>query len=460
MSRILIIDDNETLGSGVVLMVARMGHEGVAATSGAEGLERLRERPFDLVITDYRMEGMDGLAVLAAVKEEYPDTEVMVLTGYGTIEIAVEAMKKGAVDFIEKENLSSVLPLKIHKVLEYRAARRERERLDAENRYLREEIGGRFNYGEIVGKSALIGEILATVQKVAATDSSVLIYGESGTGKELVARAIHCQSSRRERPFVKVNCGALPHELVESELFGHERGAFTGAVRQKKGKFELAEEGTVFLDEVGDLPLEAQVKLLRVLQEKQFDRVGGERTLAANVRVVAATHQPLREMVEKGSFREDLFYRLEVIPVHLPPLRDRRDDIPLLVEHFLTKKCGEMNLPLKRLTREAVAALESYPWPGNVRELENIVERTIVLTDREEVGLGDLPLTLETRGGRDLPVSLPEGELPLNRTLDDLEKKLICRAMEQAHQVKTRAAEILGIKTSALYYKLEKYGLE
>ena len=460
MSRILIIDDNETLGSGVALMVERMEHEGVAVLSGPEGLELVRELPFDLVITDYRMEEMDGLEVLKAVKEETPETDVMVMTAYGTIEIAVEAMKMGAIDFIAKPFPHEELRLKIEKVLEYRAARRERERLNEENRYLREEIGGRFNFGEIIGQSELIRSILATVQKVAVTASSVLIYGESGTGKELVARAVHYQSNRRDEAFVKVNCGALPRDLVESELFGHEKGAFTGAVRQKKGRFELAEGGTIFLDEIGDIPLETQIKLLRVLQEKQFERVGGERTLTADVRVVAATNRRLKEMVDEGDFREDLFYRLEVIPLHLPPLRERKEDIPELVKHFLKKKSGEMNIPLKRLTSEAVEGLKNYPWPGNVRELENVVERTIVLADGDEVGFHDLPLSFEESSERTSSGELPEGEVPLNKMLDDMEKKLIVRAMDQANQVKTRAAEILGIKTSALYYKLDKYGLE
>jgi two-component system, NtrC family, response regulator HydG len=464
MSRILVIDDNETLGSGVVLLLERSGHEGVAVTSGPSGLEALRQQPFDLVITDYRMDDMDGMGVLHAVREEFPDTDVILLTGYGTIEIAVDAMKAGAFDFIEKENLTSVLPAKVERVLEFRAARQERERLNEENKYLREEIGGRFNYGEIVGDSEQMKRVLSTVQKVAATDSSVLIYGESGTGKELVARAVHMHSSRRDGPFVKVNCGALPRELVESELFGHEKGAFTGAVRQRKGKFELASGGTIFLDEIGDIPLDTQVKLLRVLQEKQFDRVGGESTLQTDVRIVAATHRMLREMVDAGEFREDLYYRLEVIPVGLPPLRERRTDIRDLVEHFLTKKCGEMNLPLKRLTDDAYDALERYPWPGNVRELENVIERTLVLVDGPEVSGRDLPLQ-QTRLNSDtdvpeLPQDLPSGQIPLNEMLDQMERRMIERAMEEAKQVKTRAADILQIKTSALYYKLDKYGLE
>jgi two-component system, NtrC family, response regulator HydG len=464
MSRILVIDDNETLGTGVVLLLERQGHEGVAVTSGAAGLAALRHESFDLVLTDYRMDEMDGLAVLRVVKEEFADTDVIVLTGYGTIEIAVEAMKEGAYDFIEKESLSSVLPAKVEKVLEYRATRHERERLAEENKYLREEIGGRFNDGEIIGASPSMEQVLKNVQKVAATDSSVLILGETGTGKELVARAVHVHSKRRDRPFVKVNCGALPRDLVESELFGHEKGAFTGAIRLRKGKFELAEGGTIFLDEIGDVPLETQVKLLRVVQEKQFDRLGGERTLTADVRVVAATNRPLREMVATGEFREDLYYRLEVIPVRLPPLRERASDIRALVEHFLVKKCREMNLPLKRLTDDAHAALARYAWPGNVRELENVIERTLVLADGAEVTARDLPLSSDEGSGAvgpaDLDVELPPGDVPLNEMLDHLERKLIIRAMEEANRVKTRAADILRIKTSALYYKLDKYGLE
>ena len=459
MSRILVVEDNETMRTGVALVVERMGHETVAVSGGSEGLARLREGAFDLVITDYRMEGMDGLAVLEAVRRERPETDVVLITAHGTVEIAVEAMKQGAVDFIAKPFPPDELRLRVEKALAFREARQARERLDEENRYLREEIGGRYNFGEMVGRSAQMQEVFARVQKVAASDSSVLIYGESGTGKELVARAIHQQSARRDGPFVKVNCGALPRELVESELFGHEKGAFTGAVRQKKGKFELAVGGTIFLDEVGDVPLEVQVNLLRVLQEKEFDRVGGEKTLTADVRVVAATNRPLKEMVAQGTFREDLFYRLEVIPIRLPPLRDRKEDIPLLVEHFLHKKCSEMGRPRKRIAPEAMEALTGYRWPGNVRELENVIEQTIVLSDGEEIGVGDLPLAAEAeREGVELP-ALPEGEIPLNRMLDDLERQLVERAMERAGGVKARAAQMLGIKTSALYYKLEKYGL-
>ncbi len=461
MSRILVVDDNETMRSGIALVVQRMGHEEFAVGSGLEALELLQEQSVDLVVTDYRMDDMDGMQVLEAVKEKYADTDVMLITAYGTIEIAVEAMKQGAVDFITKPFPPEALRLKIEKVLDYRSTRQERERLDEENRYLREEIGGRYNFGEIVGESMRIKEILSAVEKVAPTDSSVLVYGESGTGKELVARAVHYQSNRQTASFVKVNCGALPRDLVESELFGHEKGSFTGAVRQKKGKFELAQGGTIFLDEIGDIPLDIQIKLLRVLQEKQFDRVGGERTIEADVRVVAATNRPLKEMVAQGTFREDLYYRLEVIPLRLPALRERKDDIPVLVQHFFEKKCGEMNLPLRRLTDEALQTLVDYRWPGNVRELENVIERTIVLADGEEIGSHDLPLTFEEGGERREEALGDEVDgMLLNQRLDALEHDLISRAMSEANQVKTRAAELLGIKTSALYYKLEKYGIE
>ena len=458
MSRILIVDDNETMRSGIALVMERMGYEAVTAASGAEALSRLaRQGAFDLVITDYKMEEMDGLQLLEAIRRDFGDTDVVIITAHGTIEIAVRAMQIGAVDFITKPFPMEALQLKVQRVLGNRADRRERDRLGEENEYLREEIEDR--YGEIVGRSRQIAQVLARVERVAATDSSVLIYGESGTGKELVARAIHNRSARRSGPFVKVNCGALPVNLVESELFGHEKGAFSGAIRLKKGKFELASGGTIFLDEIGDIPLETQVNLLRVLQEKEFDRVGGERTLSADVRVVAATNRALKEKVAEGSFREDLFYRLEVIPLHLAPLRERRDDIPPLVDHFLRKKSREMNLPLRRLSGAAVEFLCRYPWPGNVRELENVIERTVVLVDGEEIGPGDLPLAEgsgELDGDSD---PIPASKLALNDQLETLERDLICRAMEEANGVKTQAAELLGVKTSALYYKLEKYGM-
>ena len=460
MSLVLVIDDNETMRSGMALLLERMGHDVTAASGGMEGLRQMEARPFDLVITDYKMEDMDGLEVLDAVRRDYADTDVVVITAYGTIDVAVEAMRKGAADFVVKADaLYDVLRLRVEKVLKHRELRQSRDRLDEENQYLRDEIGVRFNFGEMVGRSRPMKTVYEMVEKVAETDSAVLVYGESGTGKELVARAIHRRSARREGPFVKVNCGSLPRELVQSELFGHEKGAFTGAIRQKKGKFELAEGGTIFLDEIGDLPLEAQVNILRVLQTKEYDRVGGEETIHADVRVIAATHRVLREMVAEGAFREDLFYRLEVIPIRLVPLRDRKADIPDLVEHFLHKKCEEMNRPLKRLTDQAMAAMASYTWPGNVRELENVVERTLVLADGNVVDVNDLPLDVEASRAEVSAEELEDSAIPLTRRLEDLERQLIEQALEQAGGVKTKAAEMLGIKTSAFYYKLDKYGL-
>lgn len=460
MSLVLVIDDNETMRSGMALLLERMGHDVTAASGGVEGLRQMKAKPFDLVITDYKMEDLDGLEVLDAVRRDYADTDVVVITAYGTIDVAVEAMRKGAADFVVKADaLYDVLRLRVEKVLKHRELRQSRDRLDEENQYLRDEIGVRFNFGEMVGRSRPMKTVYEMVEKVAETDSAVLVYGESGTGKELVARAIHRRSARREGPFVKVNCGSLPRELVQSELFGHEKGAFTGAIRQKKGKFELAEGGTIFLDEIGDLPLEAQVNILRVLQTKEYDRVGGEETLHADVRVIAATHRVLREMVAEGAFREDLFYRLEVIPIRLVPLRDRKADIPDLVEHFLHKKCEEMNRPLKRLTDQAMAAMASYTWPGNVRELENVVERTLVLADRNVVDVNDLPLDVEASRAEVSAEELEDSAIPLTRRLEDLERQLIEQALEQAGGVKTKAAEMLGIKTSAFYYKLDKYGL-
>ncbi len=460
MSLVLVIDDNETMRSGMALLLERMGHDVTAASGGVEGLRQMNARPFDLVITDYKMEDMDGLEVLDAVRRDYADTDVVVITAYGTIDVAVEAMRKGAADFVVKADaLYDVLRLRVEKVLKHRELRQSRDRLDEENQYLRDEIGVRFNFGEMVGRSRPMKTVYEMVEKVAETDSAVLVYGESGTGKELVARAIHRRSARREGPFVKVNCGSLPRELVQSELFGHEKGAFTGAIRQKKGKFELAEGGTIFLDEIGDLPLEAQVNILRVLQAKEYDRVGGEETIQADVRVIAATHRVLREMVAEGAFREDLFYRLEVIPIRLVPLRDRKADIPDLVEHFLHKKCEEMNRPLKRLTDRAMAAMASYTWPGNVRELENVVERTLVLADGNVVDVNDLPLDVEASRAEVSAEEFEDSAIPLTRRLEDLERQLIEQALEQAGGVKTKAAEMLGIKTSAFYYKLDKYGL-
>jgi len=454
MANILVIEDNETMLEGISRTLERMGHRVVGVPDGLQGLEVCRKGDIDLVIADYRMQPMDGMEVLERVKRMDEDIDVVIITAYGTIELAVEAMKKGASDFITKPFSPDELKVRIDKVLEFRKARQRSQRLADENLYLRQEI--EVQYGEMVGSSEKMRKVFEKIEKVARTDSSVIIYGESGTGKELVARALHYRSPRREGPFVKVNCAALAEGVLESELFGHEKGAFTGAIRRKKGKFELANTGTIFLDEVGDIPPAIQVKLLRVLQEKEIERVGGEGPIKVDVRIVAATNRDLPKMVEEGKFREDLFYRLHVIPIYLPPLRERKEDIPELVRHFLRKKCAQLGRKVPEVDPKALELLMEYDWPGNVRELENVLERAIVLCEGDRIGPSDLPLLVEREGD---VLRVPEGEVPLPEMLESLEKQLIERALEKARGVKAEAARILGIKTSTLYYKMEKYGM-
>jgi len=457
MSKILLIEDDETMRDGMSRILRKAGHQVTDVSNGPAGVELCRKEEFDLVITDYRMEGMNGLEVLEHVKAIDEDTDAILITAYGTIDMAVEAMKKGAADYVTKPFSSDEFNIRVEKVLRFREARQAEARLGEENRYLREEIDIQYNFGEIVGSSEKMLKVFENVQKVAKSDSSVLIYGESGTGKELVARAIHFQSDRKESAFVKVNCGALAEGVLESELFGHERGSFTGATKRRRGRFELADRGTIFLDEIGDVPLATQVRLLRVLQEKELERVGGEETITVDVRVIAATNRNLMAMVESGEFREDLYYRLNIIPLELPPLRERREDIPMLVEHFLEKKSSELNKEPPRVSANAMQELTNYYWPGNVRELENVIERAVVLCESEEIGLNDLPILLGDPSRTTL--RLLKEDLPLVAALEDLERQLIARALEKAKGVKTEAARVLGLKTSALYYKLEKYDL-
>jgi two-component system response regulator HydG len=458
MSRILVIDDHETMRSGVRVALERKGHDVLSVADGATGLAHLDKADFDLVITDYKMDGLDGLAVLDKVQAL--DIDVIVMTAHGSVDLAVEAMKRGAVDFVSKPFSPDVIQLKVDKALSHRKMRVSRDRLKEENTYLKTEIDERFNFGKMIGSDPSMQGVFERVKKAAPINSAVLVLGESGTGKELIARAIHQASPRCDGPFVKVNCGALPKDLVEGELFGHDKGAFTGAVKDKRGRFEIADGGTIFLDEVGDLPLDAQVKLLRVLQEKEFERLGGEKTLRVDVRVIAATNRDLKEMMAESLFREDLYYRLHVIPIELPPLRHRKMDIPGLVEHFLHKKSSEVGVRAKPFTQSALTVLQMYHWPGNVRELENLIERLLVLSDGEEIGVADLPFDVPEETVHSHIENVENGDgLALNARLDGLERDLIVQALAQTEGVKTRAAEILGIKTSALYYKLEKYGL-
>ncbi len=463
MARVLIIDDNETMREGLGATVRRMGHEAVLAPSGDEGLRQFAAArgAVDFVITDLKMDGRGGLEVVKAVTERDPDCPVMIVTAFGTVETAVEAMRLGAFDFLQKPFAPEVVRLKVARALELRAERRARERAEAETAALRDDAARAYCFSEIVGDTPSMRAVFALIEKVAPTEASVYIHGESGTGKELVARAIHARSKRASGPFVKVNCGALAETLLESELFGHERGAFTGAVKRKLGRFELADKGTLFLDEIGDVSPGLQLKLLRVLQEREFERVGGEETIKVDVRVISATHRDIAAEVSAGRFREDLFYRLHVVPCEVPPLRERKEDIPRLVAHFVAKLAPRTNPaidPARGVTDAALARLGLYNWPGNVRELENVIEQALVFAEGSAIDVGALPASV--RG--DIPenaLALPGGEMSLPDVLEHLERQLIQRAYDRSGGVKTETARLLGIKTSALYYKLEKYGI-
>jgi len=456
MARILIIDDHDTLREGMAVTLTRSGHTVSAVRSGADGLASYRKTPFDLVVTDLKMDGMDGIEVTKALKTLDAAAVVMVVTAFGTIETAVRAMQEGAYDFITKPFPPEVLRAKVDKGLELATARRQVERLTA--RTDAHDADAALTHGNLVGDSEPMRRLVAQVRKAAASEATVLVRGESGTGKELIARMVHQLSPRATGPFVVVHCAALAETLLESELFGHERGAFTGAVKRKLGRFELADGGTLFLDELGEIPASVQTKLLRVLQEKEIQRVGGEDTLKVNVRVVSATHRDLQAEVKAGRFREDLYYRLHIVPLTLPPLRERPEDIPVLARHFVAKHAQRVNRRVTDLDDSALRALARHAWPGNVRELENVIEQALVFAEGQVLTEVDLPSHLTGAPRMDAGLPVPHGDRPLPEILEDLERQLIARAYEKAAGVKTETARLLGIKTSALYYKLEKYG--
>lgn len=446
--RILIIDDDDSFRRVLEYNLQEEGYEVVSASSGEEGLVRFEEQPPDLVITDMKMTGMSGLDVLGAIKKQSPDKLVIIITAFGTVDKAVDAMKLGAYDYITKPINRDELKLVVQKALEL-------NNLSSENKDLRERLENREEFKHIVGTSEVMAEIFSLVRKVADTEVSILITGESGTGKELVARAIHEQSSRRGSRFIAINCAAIPRDLLESELFGHVKGAFTGAIRDQEGKFQQADGGTIFLDEICELPLAMQPKLLRVLQEKEVEPVGAGRIQKIDVRVLAATNLDIEEAVATGQFREDLYYRLSVIPIHLPPLRQRTEDILLLVRHFAAK-AGSPHIVF---TKEALAALTGYPWPGNVRELENAVTRILVLRHGDVVGIEDLPekiLSGRKHEGRTAIVNLP----PEGYSLEQLEREVVIEALERNNWNKSAAATFLKIPRHVLLYRLEKYGID
>ncbi len=463
MAQVLIIDDHDTVREGLELLLRRRGHRTLSAEGGQKGLDLLQEEGADLVITDLRMANVDGMEVLRRVKETSPGTDVLVLTAYGTLETAVEAMKLGATDFITKPFSTEEFAVKIERILK---AREERERLlkenvalRVENAWLKEDVQVR--YGEIVGESPVMQTVFNWVGRVARSESTAMIYGESGTGKELVARAIHAASGRKDKPFIRVNCGALSEGLLDSELFGHEKGAFTGAERKRRGRFELAHGGTLFLDEIATISATTQVRLLRVIQERELERVGGEETIPVDVRIIAATNLSADELLGNGAFREDLFYRLHVVPITIPPLRERRADIPVLVRHFIDKLRDRTSSPVTGVGESAMARLVEYHWPGNVRELENVVERALVMAVDQVLQASDLP-ALVGNGDTSTPgdASIPSNGMDLTRVIERMEEKLLRQALSQARGVKAEAARLLGLKPSALYYKLEKYGIE
>jgi two-component system response regulator HydG len=458
MARILVADDHDAVRDGMVLSLTRLGHEVQGVKGGAEAIAAYRKRPADVVVTDLRMVPVDGIDVVRRLREADPEATVLVVSAHGTIAVAVEAMREGAIDFIEKPFPPEVLRARVEKAIEIarerRGARTARARVEA----LEEDLERAHDPHGLVGSSEPMRRLLEQIRKVAPTDATVLVLGESGTGKELVARALHDASARKDGPFVSISCAAIPEGLLESELFGHERGAFTGAVRRKLGRFELAHEGTLFLDEIGEVPPSVQVKLLRVLQERRFERVGGEETLEVNVRVVSATNRDLAAMVKGGRFREDLFYRLDVVEIPLPPLRERPGDVEELARWFLRRSAPRLGRAVTDFSPEALELLRRYPWPGNVRELENVVEQALVFAEGERVGPEDLPEGLR-RPAPAAALPVPAGDRSLTEILEDLERQLILGAYERAKGVKAETARLLGIKPSALYYKLEKYGI-
>ena len=444
---ILVVEDEDKLRRVIELQLKSAGFEVLQAGRAEDGL-RLSDQA-DLILTDLKLPGMDGLELLAQMRRQNMHAPVIVMTAFGTVENAVQAMKSGAADFLPKPFSLDHLMAVVNKALELRSLRNE-------NRELKEQLGVRFQFDNIVGRSAAMRDIFATVSRVAATRATVLLAGESGVGKDMIARAIHHHSPRAERPFVKINCTAIPENLMESELFGYEKGAFTGANITKPGKFEQADTGTVFLDEIGDVPNSIQVKLLRVLQEREFERLGSNKTRHIDVRVVAATNVDLRAALEQGTFREDLYYRLNVMPINIPPLRERKEDIPYLAEHFVKKLARDLGSPVESISEGAIQRLAQYHWPGNVRELENVLERSMVMAINPVLEPDDIRLDTQPRAR----VQATDNFLPDGMTLDEYEQSIIKEALKRANGNKSQAARLLGLTRNALRYRLTQMGLE
>ena len=443
---ILVVDDEPAQREMISGFLRKQDFEVIAAENAEHALELFRQEAFDLILSDQKMANMTGLELMQAAHAINPETPVILITAFGTIEAAVAALKQGAIDYLTK-------PLNLQELLHRIRLVSERYRILTENRELREALGERHRIEGIIGESGPMLDVLSLVRRVAPSEATVLIRGESGTGKELIAQAIHFGSPRSRGPLVKVNCAALPEALLESELFGHEKGAFTGAVASRQGRFELANGGTIFLDEIGDLPLHLQAKLLRVLQEREYERVGSSRSVKVNVRILAASHRPLEALIKAGQLREDLYYRLNVVTILIPPLRERRSDLSLLIDNFVRRFAAKNGKKISGLSPEARDILLRYDYPGNVRELENIIERAVVLTRDDVIGRGDLPITVQ-----EIEVNDDDQETNLTLAVERLERRMIREALARFEGVQTRAAEMLGISERALRYKLTKYG--
>jgi len=448
---ILVVDDSHAVRDNLSELLAAEGYEVDSCANGREALQLLQDHSYDVVVTDLSMPEVDGMGVLAYLVEHFPETSCIIITGYGTIKTAVDAMRLGAYDYLCK-------PIESQEILMVIARALEHQRLWRENLRLKKQLREKFGFDNIIGISDPMVQVFDLIRKVADTDSTVLITGESGTGKELVARAIHYHSQRQANPLIPVNCAAIPEDLLESELFGHEKGAFTHAIRTRIGRFEQAHGGTIFLDEIGDMSPALQVKILRVLQDRQFERIGGNRTIKVDIRVVAATNKDLEQLVQQGRFREDLYYRLNVIPIHLPPLRERQSDIPILVNHFLQEFSHKKKKSLQRVTPAAMRLLTAYHWPGNVRELENLMERLVILSEGDTLDVPDLPEHLHQRPVEPVwwPAEIPATGLPLQKILSDLERQLIIKALHQTNWVKNQAAQLLQLNRTTLIEKIKK----
>ena len=455
-AKILIAEDDDLNRKNLTELLSGSGYDVTAVTDGKEAIEVFPADKYDLVITDLKMPHLDGMQLLRFIKEVNPDNVVVVITGYATVKSAVDAMKLGAFDYITKPLQDDRVQMTIERALSF-------AKLKDENIALKDHLRKKYDFGKMIGYSDSMKKVFSTIEKVSSSDSTVIIYGESGTGKELVARAIHFNSDRQANPLVTVNCGAIPEDLLESELFGHEKGAFTGAIRSRTGRFELAQNGSIFLDEIGDMSPSLQVKLLRVIQERQFERIGGVKTIDADVRIIAATHQNLEKAVEEKKFREDLFYRINVIPIYLPPLRERIVDIPVLINHFIRTFNKSKKKNIEGLTTEAMDYMTKYHWPGNVRELQNLIEMLVVMKGEGMINVEALPEKIRVSSSRLNHVvgtiDLPDEGLNLNEMVNEFEKDILQKALRKSGGVKNRAAKLLHLNRTTFVEKLKRYNI-